>query len=538
MQKRKWVFIFVAAGILAGSAARVMAQAGDCAGLKNVVIAGTAIGSAEAVAAGSPAAGPPGFPASTGPMPQYCKVLGVIHDRTGADGKHYGIRFELRLPANWNGKFFFQGGGGTDGSLSPAIGMTGRGTPTALQRGYAVAADDGGHQGAADTSFGREQQARLDYAFESTPAVTRVAKQLVAAYYGKPPAHSYFVGCSNGGREAMMAIERDPLEFDGAIAGDPGFRLTHAAIAEAWDTQTFTAIAPRDGQGNPILSKAFSNADLKLVADAVLAKCDGLDGIKDGEINNFSACKFDPAEIECKGAKTAECLSREQVEALKRSFGGAHDSHGNPIYSSWPYDAGIGDMGWRMWKLGTSETAEPNAINTTMGAHSLIDYFVHPYVDGLDPMKLDFDRAAALVDETSRINDAVDTDLSTFAAHGGRLLIYQGLSDPVFSADDIIDYYRRLERDNGGAERARDVARLFLIPGMTHCGGGPATDRFDALDALEKWVEQGQAPQSIMATGQAFPNRTRPLCPYPQYAAYNGSGDPEDGRNFTCKNPD
>ena len=154
------------------------------------------------------------------------------------------------------------------------------------------------------------------------------------------------------------------------------------------------------------------------------------DGLKDGEINNIAACKFDPAKLMCTGAKTDQCLSRAQVVALKKSFGGAHDSHGNALYSSWPYDAGIAEMGWRAWKIGTSETAQPNAINATMGALSLADYFVHPYIEGITPWNLDLDRAAAETDQTARINDAVDTDLSTFAAHGGKLLIYEGLSDP------------------------------------------------------------------------------------------------------------
>jgi hypothetical protein len=516
------------------------AKAQDCSGLKSLAIDQAKIESAEAIAAGSTVSMPMARPGmQIGPLPAFCKVTGVIRDRTGSDGKHYGIRFELRLPASaaWNGKFFLQGGGGLDGMLSPAIGMIGPGMPTALDRGYAVASDDGGHENPMDSSFGREQQARLDYAFESTPETARVARQLIAAYYGKAPVHSYFVGCSNGGREAMMDVERNPLDFDGAIAGDPGFRLTHAAIAEAWDTQSFLAAAPKDSEGHPILSKSFSSADLKLVADAVLARCDALDGLKDGEINNMAACKFSPAELTCKGAKGADCLSPEQVKALEKSFGGAHDSHGNPLYSSWPYDAGIGDMGWRIWKLGTSDTAVPNAINTTLGAMSLHDYFVHPYIEGLTAMNLDFDRAAALTDQTARINDAVSTDLSTFATRGGKLIIYQGLSDPVFSADDIMDYFRQLERDNGGAEKSSSFARLFLIPGMAHCGGGPATDQFDALTSLEKWVEQGEAPQSIVAKGAAFPGRTRPLCPYPQYAAYNGSGDPQDAGNFTCKSP-
>ena len=524
--------------ILALGVSSIGAKAQDCAGLKTLVIEQTRIENAEPVSAGSTVSMPMGMPnMQIDPLPAFCKVTGVIRDRTGADGKRYGIRFELRLPAPaaWNGKFFFQGGGGLDGSVAPAIGMIGRGMPTALSRGYVVASDDGGHENPMDSSFGREQQARLDYAFESTPETTRVARQLIAYYYSKPPAHSYFVGCSNGGREAMMDIERNPLDFDGAIAGDPGFRLSHAAIAEAWDTQAFLTAAPQDSAGNSILSKSFSNADLKLVADAVLARCDALDGLKDGEINNIAACKFSPAELTCKGAKTAECLSSAQVKALEKSFGGAHDSKGNTLYSTWPFDAGIADMGWRIWKLGTSETGVPNAINTTLGAMSLRDYFVHPFIQDFRPMNVDFDRAAGDTDQTARINDAVSTDLSTFAAHGGKLIIYQGLSDPVFSADDIIDYYRQLERDNGGDEKTASFARLFLIPGMNHCGGGPATDQFDALTALETWVEQDHAPQSIVAKGTAFPGRTRPLCPYPQYAAYNGSGDSQVAGNFTCK---
>jgi len=529
-----WALVAVAAGVIACGTASKSVRAQDCAGLKNLAIADTTISGSDAVAAGSKAGGMMGAPSVS--LPAFCKVTGVIRDRTGADGKHYGIRFEIRLPANWNGKFFFQGGGGLDGSVGAAIGATGHGLPSALERGYAVASDDGGHQG-GDASFGHEQQAWLDFAFESTPETARVARQLIGAYYGKPPVHSYFVGCSNGGREAMMAIQRNPLDFDGTVAGDPGFRLTHAAIAEAWDTQAFLSAAPKDATGHAVLSKSFSNDDLKLVANAVLAKCDELDGLKDGEINNFSACKFDPAELVCKGDKTAACLTGEQVGALKKIFGGAHDSKGNALYSGWPYDAGVGEMGWRMWKIGMSPTAQPNAINTTMGAAALTDYFVHPHVAGLSVFNFDFDKAAALTDQTARINDAVDTDLSTFGSHGGRLIIYEGLSDPVFSADDIIDYYQQLELSSGGLEKTESMARLFLIPGMNHCGGGPATDQFDALTALEKWVEQGQAPQSILATGAAFPGRTRPLCPYPQYAAYNGSGDSQDAANFTCKNP-
>jgi hypothetical protein len=170
----------------------------------------------------------------------------------------------------------------------------------------------------------------------------------------------------------------------------------------------------------------------------------------------------------------------------------------------------------------------------TLGAASLKDYFVHPYIPDLDPMHIDFDKISGQVESTHQINDAVSTDLSTFAGRGGRLIIYEGGSDPVFSANDIINYYKQFAIDSGGIDNAQSKARLFLIPGMSHCQGGPATDQFDPLDSLEKWVEEGKAPASITASGRAFPNRTRPLCPYPEYASYKGSGDPENAASFVC----
>jgi len=267
----------------------------------------------------------------------------------------------------------------------------------------------------------------------------------------------------------------------------------------------------------------------------VLQKCDELDGLRDGEINNSQACHFDPEVLVCKDEKTAQCLSRPQVDALKKSFVGAQDSKGNSLYSGWPWDAGIADMGWRVWKLGTSETSQPNGISATFGLMALSGYFVHPQLSGLNPAQPDFDRISAQVDDTYKINDATSTDLSTFAARGGKLLLYEGLSDPVFSASDLIEYYEQFLTANGGQEKARGIARLFLVPGMTHCSGGPATDEFDALAALEHWVEDGVAPESIPATGRAFPGRTRPLCAYPQYAAYTGKGNPEDASSFVCR---
>jgi feruloyl esterase len=518
---------------------RICAQMKTCEDLSTKInLAGIVIENAELVAAGSPLANSnpamPPLPANW-KFPEYCKVHGSIHARIGADNAKYAIQFELRMPNPWNGKFLFQGGGGLDGVVQPAMGVVGFNAPPALVRGYAVASTDSGHQGFSNSIFGHEQQARLDYAYNAIGEVARAAKAVLSTYYGKSEEHSYFAGCSNGGREAMMAVERYPLEFDGAIAGDPGFNLSHAAIGEAWDTETFAAIAPRGEDGRPILSKAFSQADLDLVRKAVLDECDGLDGVKDGEINNFKECNFNPGILLCGGVKTADCLSKEQVDALRRSFSGARDSSGRQIYASWPYDAGIAGTDWRGWKLGSSTNSTPNAVNTTMGAIALKDYFVHPYLADFDPAHVEFDKISGEVEETHAINDAVSTDLGTFAKRGGKLIVYEGLSDPVFSANDIVAYFDQLATDNGGQQNAQSIARLFLIPGMNHCGGGPSTDQFDALDALEKWVEAGKPPASILASGRAFPHRTRPLCPYPKFAFYKGSGDPEEAANFVCK---
>lgn len=536
--KKIFLQLFCTVALLCAALPPAMAQADRCAALQQANVAGTVLETTASVVAGgveadqSPMAPP--LP-SNWKLPAYCRVRGVIHQRAGADGAAYGIHFELRLPDEWNGRFFFQGGGGTDGVVQPALGLVNFKDEPALARGYAVVTEDSGHQGAANIAFGNEQQARLDYAYNAIGEVARVAHLLIALYYQKPASHSYFVGCSNGGREAMIAAQRYPLEFDGVVAGDPGFHLSRASVAEAWDTQIFNAIAPRDEQKHPILSRAFTPDDMALLAKAVIERCDALDGVRDGQINNIAACHFDPEVLVCSAGQGTGCLSREQVDALKKSFGGAHDTKGNALYSGWPYDAGIADMGWRMWKLGNSPTAVPNAISATFGAAALAGYFVHPQIAGFNPAQVDFDKIAAQVGDTYKINDATSTDLSSFAAHGGRMLIYEGLSDPVFSASDLIDYYNAFVAANGGMNKAQAEARLFLVPGMTHCGGGPATDEFDTLKALEQWVENAQAPERIVATGRAFPGLTRPLCAYPQYAAYTGSGNTEDAANFICK---
>ena len=304
------------------------------------------------------------YTAANGELPDHCVVRGRIDKRVGVDGVSYAIGFELRLPDDWQGRFLFQGGGGMDGWVQPATGKVTGGKP-ALARGFATVSTDGGHQGkapnpASDPSFAVDQQARLDNAYRSIERVTSAARSIIEARYGRAASRSYFAGCSNGGRQALMAAQRFPLEFDGVISGAPAFRVTKAAIGSAWETIVLAGIAPKDAAGKPILSRAFSNADLKLVADRILEKCDALDGVKDGLV--FKPCRFDPGELACRDpASAATCLRADQVLALRKIFSGPVNSRGEMIYSDWPIrsrpcvarmaGAEVGDLGHRRSQL-------------------------------------------------------------------------------------------------------------------------------------------------------------------------------------------
>jgi len=474
-----------------------------------------------------------------GPQTAHCLVKGEVNKHMGADEVEYGDRFELRLPDAWTGKLLFQGGGGLDGMVSPAVGAfaVGSGEKDALSRGYAVVSTDGGHQAKSpmDASFGSDPEALADYQYRSTDRVATVAKKIVAQYYGRLPQHSYMVGCSNGGREAMIASERYPNDFDGIVAGDPAFDLTRAAIAEAWATARFAEIAPKDAKGTPQLQLALSDSDLKLMSTAILKACDALDGLTDGLIENPQACRFDPAVLQCKGEKNDSCLSPGQVHAIQQTFAGPKDSAGAPLYSDWPYDAGVDAPGWRAWILGTAQMPPINVL--------IYPQFVNHIALGPGDPQLanafafNFDTDPPRIEKSQDEIDATSPQMTAFRDHGGKIIFYTGMSDPVFSANDLIRYYRNLTHDHGGMDHARAFARLYLIPGMNHCMGGPALDNFDGLTAIENWVEKDEAPEKIMATGKTFPGRSRPLCAYPEIPRYKGSGSSEDAANFVCQNP-
>ncbi|MFM2403529.1 MAG: hypothetical protein RL223_1409 [Pseudomonadota bacterium] len=484
----------------------------------------------------------PGTP--NGPwLVAHCRLSGRLAERTGQDGKPYHIGFELRLPAAWNGRLLYQGGGGNDGVVRPAIGPQATADQPALNRGYAVVTTDAGHQ-TPTGDFGFDPQARLDNAYVAHDRVATTAKTLLQAIYGQGPQRAYFIGCSGGGRQGMMFSQRFPQHFDGVLAMAPAMRVAQGAtIAAAWDVQALAAIAPRAADGRPILARALSDADLGLLRERILARCDGDDGLADGLVSHPAACRFDVRTLQCAdgadgtAAQAGRCLAAPQVQALQRMFAGPHDGAGRALYTSWPWDPGLGHPAndWRAWKLGNSTTAEPNARHVVLMQDALQGYFVTPPDRGLSIFGFDFDRDPARMAAYAWVfNTADDVALDGFRARQGKLLLMHGMADAIFSPHESVDYLQRLQARHGPAQAA-DFARLFLVPGMGHCQGGAATDRFDGLGALEAWVERGQAPQRITAHGSSvYPGRSRPLCAWPQHAQYDGQGDPEQAASFRC----
>jgi Tannase and feruloyl esterase len=454
---------------------------------------------------------------ATATVPAFCRVDGVIDQRTGAGGKPYGIGFALALPDQWNGRFLFQGGGGLNGNVAQPLGPQAAGDRPALARGFAVVTTDTGHQGSVfDGSFFGDQEASLNFYYLAIGRVAQLAKQMITSYYGRAAEHSYFDGCSTGGREAMIMSQRYPEYFDGIIAGDPAIRTGHSNLALGFMTAVYDQAAPKDDSGKPDPKKTFSPSDRKLIVSSLLEKCDAKDGLKDGMIFNRRACDFDPSALQCSGAKSDACLTKAQVDTLKTAFAGPKSSIGESIYPGFPFDAGIADPGFI-----------PGLLNGP----------VIPVATGADFAHFNPDREAARVedDATARLGDTTWTNLTSFAGHGGKLIFYHGLSDPWFSPEETLRYYEKMAKETGNGD-VTSWSRIYFVPGMGHCqGGSAALDRFDMLSAVVDWVEKGTAPDRVVATGQAFPGRSRPLCPYPQHADYKGSGDPNDAANFVCR---
>ncbi|WP_373354347.1 tannase/feruloyl esterase family alpha/beta hydrolase [Pseudoroseicyclus sp. CXY001] len=501
-----------------------------------------------------------------GEMPvAHCQVSLVTAERTGADGQDYAIRFELRLPDEWNGSFVHQFNGGNDGAVVPAMGgLLGADTSdTALSRGYAVTSSDAGHDGtaqeetaglAAGNRFGLDPEARRNYGYGAVATVDPLARQVVEAFYGAGIDKAYGIGGSNGGRHAMIAAARMPEAFDGLLIGYPGFNLPQAAVQHAWDVQS---VKPVTGD----IRTAFAPEDLALVSDAILAACDGLDGLEDGIVGDSAACQgaFDLAAVQCEAGANEGCLSEAQVTALGRMFEGPTNSAGEPLYTNWAWDTGLSSGDWRFWKLESPIPPWGNMpLIAVMGAGSLSYIFTTPPTEvGGSPEELeayllgfDFDEDAPKIyasDETFGESameamtppGADDPELAAFRDAGGKMIIVHGVSDPVFSVLDTISWYEALDANNGDA--AEDFAMLYTVPGMPHGTGAASTGDFDLMSALEAWVEEGTAPGPIAAATLAGSEAeatlgaiSRPLCPWPQVARYEG-GDEASADSFTCE---
>lgn len=510
--------------------------------------------------------GPPGPPAPPVVLPVHCEVTGVMQQRTGVDGQDYAIRFHLRLPDQWNGRFFMQGGGGTNGVLGDAVGSL-RAAPPALTQGYAVLSQDSGHDNAFNTvpdrggasAFGFDPKARADYGGDSLEASTLAAKALVRRYYGNDPSYSYFVGCSKGGQEGMALAQQYPDLYDGIIAAAPGFSLPRAAIAEAWNTQAFASVLEARGEAVTMASlpTTFSASDLELVRDAVIGACDADDELADGIVAAFGRCtsqKVVPRlrHLQCEQGKREDCLSAAQIDALQAIRQGPQSRDGSQIYPGFPWDAGWADLGWRIWMTGAAEAGAPS-INVAMGAPSLAAVFSTPpqAFEGVEGnlayiLGYDFDRDPAGIHAVvapftrSAWEDisARSSDLGAFRSRGGKLIVPHGVSDPVFSIADTLQWWDEVDARYDGS--ADEFARVFPVPGMGHCQGGPATDQFNDFGALVRWVEHGEEPDLLVATAgpmSPWPGRERALCPYPLVARPIDGGTQEDegAAAFVCR---
>jgi len=507
---------------MAASCAAAVARAestSSCADLANFKMVGIEITKVAPIPAGTTV--PPMFPGapSIGPLPAHCRVDGVINRRKGSGGEEFGIRFAVALPEKeaWNGDFLMQGGGGGNGVVGYPMGASYAGEKPALVRGFAVASTDTGHKaktGPFDFSFMRDQQAYLDFAYLANAEVAGVAKKIIAEYYAKPAAYSYFVGCSTGGREGMILSQRYPTVFNGIVSGDPAMRtgLSNLAIGK-WIPVAYDQAAPKDASGKPIIDTLLTDGDRKLFMDALMNRCDAKDGVADGMISDPMGCDFDPAVLACKNGQSDGCIAPEKIAAIKKAFAGPKNSYGTQVYPGFLYDAGIAVTGPVPGLLA------PRA-NGIFG----------PYPTATE---IDVDKEA--LHASDPLVEPASTNLSTFSANGGKILFFHGNSDPWFSPLDTLGYYKSLAATNGGADKVAEWSRMFLVPGMCHCGGGPALDQFDMLSAVVNWVEKGIAPESVIATGHAFPGRSRPLCAYPQHPQYKGQGDTNDAHNFTCQ---
>ncbi|MBO0741774.1 MAG: tannase/feruloyl esterase family alpha/beta hydrolase [Hyphomicrobiaceae bacterium] len=454
-------------------------------------------------------------------VPQHCRVSGLIAPQ---------IRFEINLPSAWNRRFYMFGNGGFAGE-SPATGSRPRLRATALLHGFVTASTNTGHDATSEplATFATSDQKRIDYAFRAVHLTAIEGKRIAAAYFDRFPAYSYWDGCSTGGRQGLISAQRFPGDFDGIVAGAPVLAFVDALIQSLWN-------------GLLLADTPLPVEKLRLVGEAVYARCDAKDGAEDGVIEDPRKCDFDPERHlpQCSGPDQPSCLTPPQSAAIKKIYAGA-TSGGRPLLFGYPLGAEVAqsasgatpETGWNGWLI-----AKPGEKSRHYQfGESFVRYFALPKAEpDFDVHSFNFDKDPPRLDELRKLLDASNPDLSAFRSHGGKLIMYFGWADMALPPLMGIDYYEKAMAKNGAD--TPDFFRLFMVPGMFHCRGGVGTDRFDAMTALIDWVEKGQPPAMLMAARvhQGRLTRTRPLCPYPQYARYLGSGSTDEAASFACRN--
>lgn len=452
-------------------------------------------------------------------LPDHCRVEGYLEERTGTDGKAYATGFELRMPAEWNEKFYFQGGGGVDGSIRPAVGTNTIGHPPVLTLGFAVVSTDGGHNlgSRGDTSFGSEPKARTDWGYNSIDITATAAKALLHEGYGLWPRWSYFVGNSNGGRQGLVFAMKHPNQFDGILAQNPIKQQTRGHVAGAWSVKVLADRAPQNDSGQPIFTRFMNDADFALLADSITAQCDTLDGLEDGVVDSARLCEPDFTALLCESDATEGCLSQDQIDAFNLIHSGPVNSAGEELYAPFAYDAGSDFMSWHIGNAAEFPNNGRKARNTSM-----YNVFRDPPEPDFDKYAFDFDKDPAFMDAASPFTDATSADLDAFKGAGGKLMVFHGMGDSGISAIDTTRWFETV-RDRYDDE-TDDFARLFLLTGVQHGRTGPGPHIFSGLDMLMAWVEEGEAPEGETVSG-GEPDRERPLCAYPTYVTWDAASE-------------
>jgi feruloyl esterase len=507
MKPRLLAVTVVLAGTLAqgvAAAQRAETPAQSCEGLLRLALSNASITLAQVVGAG--AFKPPNVTGGTfSDLPGFCRVAATLRPSSDSD-----IKTEVWLPtAGWNGKLLAVGNGGWGGSIDYQAMSEG------LRRGYATTATDDGHddRGSGRFVFGHPEKF-IDFAYRSEHEMTVQAKAVIRAFYGRDPRYSYWYGCSGGGREGLLQAYRYPDEFDGIIAGDPAdFRRNAWAL--------WLANASFKNQADYIPPSKYP-----MIHQAVLDACDAIDGLKDGLIDDPTRCRFDPKVLQCAGEDKPSCLTAQQVQTARTILSPATTSSGRVVFPR--LEPGT-ELRWGRLAGGP----EPAPL--------FLDYF--KYVVFKNPnwdwQTFDLERDSALANQAAEGTVALNADLRRFAEHGGKLLLYHGWADQQVAPGATVEFRNSVAALSGGPALSSAWVRLFMAPGMAHCGGGEGPNTFDKISALEQWVEHDKAPDKIIASHSVNGkiDRTRPLCPYPQIAAYQGTGSTDDAANFICRPP-